>query len=161
MDRGVHYPVPEGSVVVAIPTPEDLDFLAANLRPEDVREVADSPFNTERKSVRDVLEEMALHPATRVARHRGVPYLVFGVTVLEENGMRVAYPWLMGTPAMVSFHKGLFVQARKWLSAIREDCDAVFNYFDIRNETHIKWALRMGFRPTQALLNNYYLGMIL
>jgi hypothetical protein len=157
MDRGVYYPVPSGSIAISVPTDEDLDFLAANLRTEDAREVAESPFNPHGLPARQIFEGVKDLPGTRVVKHKGVPFMIVGV--LFQGG--TAFPWMLGTPAMKSFHKSIFIESKKWLGQIKQHSPVVFNYFDIRNTTHIKWALRMGFRPTKVLLNNYYLGMIL
>lgn len=128
------------------PTAEDLEYLAENLREEDLREI--NTVSPGSDTLRLLIESAESSDRCFVVRKDGVPVVIFGSKGTEDVlsiGAQAADIWLLGTDA-IKLNKTSFLKlSRKVIQEISEDVDYLWNIVDPRNELHIRWLQWLGF----------------
>jgi hypothetical protein len=117
--------------------PDDLDYVANHLRPQDVAEVrahGHSPLDALRYSA-------GVSAICHAALLDGEPVAVFGVAELEPG---LGSPWLLGTPGVLRARSYFLRLAPRYLSAWLERWPALLNYVDSRNTVSVQWLRRLG-----------------
>ncbi len=129
-------------VRIEVPTKDDLDYLARNLRQSDVDEVYAAT------GVRDmrfaVKASVAVSEESLVGRVDGVPVCVWGVqagSLITRHGI----PWLVGTDAVSTYQRAFLRRNKKWVERVRQDYSYLMNFVDVRNDKAIKWLEWLGF----------------
>lgn len=132
---------PPKSVTVRPLAPGDVEFVAANMRQEDVDEVWASSFNTPIRAltcaVRDAEKVWALD-------YDGQPVAIFGVS---RRGYlsNVGAPWLLGTNE-IRKHTAAFLRlSRVYVPIMAEGFVRLENFVDFRNKLSIRWLRWIGF----------------
>ncbi|WP_295842529.1 hypothetical protein [uncultured Xanthomonas sp.] len=129
------------SLTYRSPTASDILHVAANMRQEDILEVAASHGHTPLQ---------ALAYAT-TASHRsfaavwmGVPVCIFGFT---EHAEGITSVWLLGTDDLVSpaVRRVFLREARRITSEWADTFGCIFNYVDVHAEHTRKWLAWLGF----------------
>jgi len=125
-------------------TPQDLDYLAANLREIDKAEI--KAFNG--MEVREGLEFcLENNDEVWIACVEGVPACIFGLSeaTQEDEENTSAVIWALGTDLLFEHKKALNLISRKVIRDWLNRFDVLFNYIWSKNETHIRWVEGMGF----------------
>ena len=130
--------------------PDDLDTIAANLRPADAKELEAASGHT---NFRDRLTmSVALSSEVRVAECDGVPILVFGIADDPERTGNdlcdtIAAVWAVGTPAVSRFRRALIADSRavirRWFVEHPKVARMV-NFSHASNALHHRWLRAMG-----------------
>lgn len=124
-------------------TREDISFIAANLRDEDVAELRaargdDVPLDT--------LLYYSFESSTRTGTFtdgQGRPFALFGVAANSERPY-VGVPWLLGTEAVKDNAKGFIVLAKKELAQWSE-FEYLHNFVHNENLTSKRFLEHIGF----------------
>ncbi len=132
---------PDYGVTVRRPLLSDLDYLAENLRPDDVREL-----EAHGTSVEESLHHgLTASDRAFVATKDGHPILIFGVVTHEEEGLRKGAVWMVGTPEMRSITRLFVMHSKSWIGELARGYDLLWNYVDCRNSLHHRWLEWCGF----------------
>lgn len=131
---------------IAPATPEDLEYVAANMDPADAAEV----WATAHKTPIEALTLSAgVSRETWAGRADGRAVCIFGVGTrfaLDTVGV----PWLLGTPE-IRQHKRLFLRASKvWVSDRARQYSVLENWVDSRHTRAVKWLRWLGFTIEDA-----------
>ena len=146
---------------LAIATPEDLEFIAANMDPADVAEV----WAMGRKTPLEALKaSAAVSREALVGLADDTPICAFGIgqrTLMDNVGI----PWLLGTPE-IRKHPKIFLRASKnWVRQAARRYTRLENYVDARHTRAVKWLKWLGFTldepapygPDKMLFHRFYL----
>lgn len=122
-------------------TPDQVVFIAENLRSADEREVrgltSGAPVAALSFSARTSVR-------TFCATYDGTPVILFGVGAgaIPEVGM----PWLVATPDIAKFKIAFLRHSRQYLLALRAEGNfKIFrNIADMRNDLHVKYLTYLG-----------------
>lgn len=130
--------------------PEDLEYVALNLRSEDAQEIETSTGMT------DMVEAMKL--SAKLSREvyavfpilddvQGKPIAIFGVTD-DPRHPGVGVCWLLSTPMLFVSSRDILKEAPKWLHRWIDNkyASGLHNVIDQRNKRHVEWCKRAGFR---------------
>lgn len=121
-------------------TQADIDHIAANLRPEDQREM--EVFTEDPKA--ELRRGWKSFPLVYSASVEGEPAVVMGVEPQVRDGSgRV---WLLGTPKCEERPIALMKEARLWRDRWLDRWSPLWNVVDPRNEMHVRWIESIGFR---------------
>lgn len=133
---------------------EDAHILAANLRQADIDELEAqgvTPFESLISGFRcsDVCYTLL--------DDDNYPVAMFGTcTVPEITETYAATIWLLASPAIEKCKIFFLRNSKKWLEALIEPYDIVFNMVDARNELHIAWLEWLDFKFTDDIEVNGY-----
>ena len=117
---------------VVVATPNHVDHIANNMRPEDIKEV--SSFNATPKDA--LLNAIAHDEATMtVLCPDNIPYAMFGVGC--TNGE--AYIWMLGTTDIIKHKFEFLKRCREWVWGLVGIYEKVYNYVHEDNKLAIKW----------------------
>ncbi|TXH16744.1 MAG: hypothetical protein E6R03_04980 [Hyphomicrobiaceae bacterium] len=127
--------------IVRRPTPEDVEFIIANIRDEDVAEIA----ALDGGNVRDALNETPdMDKNAFVWEREGKVHAIFGVNPVPELG-KVGVIWLLATKTFDD-HFMVFAAACKTVfGVVIKDYEYLFNYVHSENKKSIKWLKWLGF----------------
>ncbi|MGN6552079.1 MAG: hypothetical protein ACTHJ3_19615 [Pararhizobium sp.] len=53
--------------------------------------------------------------------------------------------WMCSSPELLRYRRLLLTEAPKWLERLHDLYPLLGNHIDVRNTTHVRWLLRMGF----------------
>lgn len=125
-------------------TPQDLDYLAENLREADKNEIKAFNGMEPREGLQYCIEG---NSETWIACVEGVPCCIFGLTEVEgdDEESKSGVIWAMGTELLFQHKKTLNLVSRKVIRDWLEKYDVLFNYIWEHNTTHLEWLKRMGF----------------
>ncbi len=152
MDRQLHDELrASAAVTYGRPSSVDCAHIARHMRPSDVRELLEHPFNMDRSVLEMAHACVSVSEQAWVACADGEPFVMFGV---QRPSQTVAHPWMFGTPLMLRFRKQIVQEAPKWLEALRGEAVLLSNIFDTRNTVHIRWAKSLGFEPSEQVVNH-------
>ena len=126
-------------------TPQDLDYLAANLREADKAEMKAFNGMDPREGLEYCIEG---DKETWIATVEGVPCCIFGLTeilVEDDDDTKSGVIWAMGTDLLFKYKGHLNRISKKIINNWLEKYDVLFNYIWEKNEVHRQWLKRMGF----------------
>lgn len=121
-------------------TPRDLEYIAANLRPADRRELHAAYGEDVAGAMSGSVERSTI---CRVALLAGNPITIFGVNPSRDAG--VGHPWMVGTPEMEKYARHLLVDGKAFVDAAMYRFNVLFNYVHADNLKSIRWLKRLGF----------------
>lgn len=112
--------------------------LAPNMRETDAKEVLASngldPLSALIASIQNSRKPETIYANGKMVGMRGV-----------GHAGTVGYPWLLGTPEMVSFAKSLHATAKPWVDNYLLEYPLLYNYVSEDNRAAILWLKRLGF----------------
>jgi hypothetical protein len=150
MDCQLYDQLPAHKVAYHYPTEEEVDYLVANLRDSDRLELTENPYRNPDEDLYH-LAQRCVRDSEKVwvVRDSGFPFLLFGVSRISAE---VGAPWMFGTDLMSKHAKRITQLSPLWLQHF--NYPVLANLFDTRNDTHIRWAYRMGFQDVAEYPNN-------
>lgn len=127
-------------------TEADIEYIAANMRKEDVEEVAASDGGTPEAALR--LGYEVCNPCW-TALVDDKPAAMFGIGTFAGEGIfnseMVGIIWLLGTPAITKYGQAFAKHSKLWLDAAMEHYDVLYAMMDCRQEVHARWLRWCGF----------------
>ena len=118
---------------------EDIEPIAADMRPADAAEVLACSGRTPEQALR--ASWMASRWAFTVIGD--VPVAMFGVADWGDGG---GSPWLLATPRLLSDHRSDFAKgSRGVMFGMQESFTYLENYVDARNIDSVRWLRWLGF----------------
>ncbi len=126
--------------------PADAARLAFNMRACDRDEVWASHMRT---PVEAVTMGIFFSLETRVAKYKGEPFLIFGVTPatsLSDRGII----WMLGTTLLADHRTWFLRESRREVSRISRGFRTVENWVDARSRANIRWLRWVGFQIGEA-----------
>lgn len=123
------------------PTNEEIEWIANNLRPEDIDEIkastcSDNIYGVIKKSLELSDETYA------VINSDGKAVGVFGIRSHEGDGI----PWLLTTREIEKFKRQFKIQSQEIVNEWLNKWPYLYNYVDCRNKVAIKWLKTIGFK---------------
>ncbi len=135
--------------IVRRPTPEDVEFVIANIRDEDVAEIT----ALDGGNVRDALAETPdMDKNAFVWEREGKVHAIFGVNPVPDMD-RVGVIWMLATKTFDE-HFMVFAAACKTVfDAVVKDYEYLFNYVHSENKKSIRWLKWLGFdvKPAEPI----------
>lgn len=128
------------------PTQEMIQFIADNMRQDDVDEVLAASNLTPFDAITKGIE---LSDMTSVAVINGDIVAVMGVvktSVLGCNGV----PWLLGTTHVSKHYREFLGSSRSVLNAMINVCPNLVNHVYVKNTVSIRWLKWLGFKIEEA-----------
>lgn len=144
-----------------VPIDSDLEFIAENMRADDVAEVLaagnESPLEALVSSVKH-------SKAVVVASYEGAPLVIYGLvkpSILSTTGII----WMLGTNQSLDYPREFMVYTRRVLKEMLLECDELTNYVHDENVRSIKWLKALGFTmddraphgPFDAMFRKFYM----
>ena len=132
--------------------PEDIDFLSARLRKEDIAELDAAGYLSASSALLQgyVISDLCF---TGLDPETGEPALMFGVVRTEEDiGFNTV--WLLGSDAITRHGKRFARYSRHWIKTLAETYGAIGNTVDLRNVFYLRWLLWCGFRRVTTVKTN-------
>lgn len=116
--------------------------IAADMRPEDVREVWASHEHTPEEAL-----DASFWRSTKAwtCLVRGSPAFMWGVAPRESLLGNVGCPWLLGTPAIKDVRRDFVRNCRKYVGMMQELYPRLENYVHAENKVSIRWLKWCGF----------------
>lgn len=121
------------------PTQELIEYLAENLRSEDVAEVAASSGLSPLEALMRSWDD-----STTIGMKDGVPVLIFGVAH-NDHVEGEGFPWMLATDDLEKCPVAFMKECRKWVDWMHDGYPKLRNFVDARNKVHIKWLKYLGF----------------
>jgi len=127
--------------VVRKPIQDDVEYLIANIRPEDAEEID----ALDGSSVRRILDETPdLLKNSLVWEVNGRIVCMFGVTpIKEQEGMGII--WLLATEEFDKYSRMFVVRCKRVFKEVMSKYEYVFNYAHSKNVKSIRWLEWLGF----------------
>lgn len=123
-------------------TQEDVEFLIANVREEDIEEIDALDGST----IRDALEETPnLLDNSEVWEVDGKVVAMFGVTPVEDHA-GVGVIWMLATGEFEQYSKMFAIRCKRVVEKMISGYEYIFNYVHTKNENSIKWLEWLGFK---------------
>lgn len=119
----------------------DIEYLAANLRQEEVREIWASHLQTPEELLPGLVERSF---DVYTAHNKDTIVAITGVTPLSLVG-GWASPWLLTADTLVGHPRLLLIGTRIMLDKWKSDYVLLENHVDARYEQSIRWAKWAGF----------------
>lgn len=123
---------------------KDAIDLAANLRPEDIREMRstmDEEHSLEAVLIFNIAASTQSY--TAVDHETGRVIVMFGVAPAGDGSGSI---WLHGSDLMHRHSVSFLRQSKRYVEALHRDYPLLSNWADLRNEVHINWLRWLGFR---------------
>lgn len=131
----------ETDQIVRRPTPEDVEFVIANIRKEDAKEVA--AFDGD--NVRDILETTPdLEHNAWVWERQGKVHAIFGVNPIKDHD-KVGIIWMLATESFDEHFMAFAAACRVVVDEMIKGYKYVFNFVYVENRKSIKWLKWLGF----------------
>lgn len=121
------------------PTVEDIAHVAANMRQEDVLEVAASHGHTPTQAL---TASILASDFSLCCVMGDEPVCIFGAV---EAGEDAASVWLLGSEGLHKYPRTLTAEARRLLPSWARTYGALFNYVSEDSKTTLLWLKRLGF----------------
>ena len=136
-------------VELLVPTLQDVEHIAANLRAPDVRELQ-AMYGPGVDLLHCLLLSVAVSDDVYVAvSAAGEPVALTGVAPVSLLG-GLACPWLLGTEASVRYPRDIVAHGRRLVRKWERKYSHLFNYVDARNGRSIAWLRHIGFTISEA-----------
>ena len=140
-------------------TPADVEAVAADLRPQDLREIAATSTSDACTAVRQAFEVSRKTWAGRVDE---ATVCLIGICTPELLSGR-SYPWFYGTNKLLAHRSAFLRRAKPFARMMHEEAGTLVNWVDVRNRKAILWLGWMGFKvdvskeiPWPATGQNFY-----
>ena len=136
-------------VELLVPTLQDIEHIAANLRADDVRElqaVYGPGVDLLHRLILAVDVSEDVYVAVSAA---GEPVALTGVAPVSLLG-GLGCPWLLGTEASVRYPRDIVAHGRRLVRKWESRYSCLFNYVDARNTRSIAWLRHIGFSISDA-----------
>jgi hypothetical protein len=130
----------QDGITVQRATRADAEYVAYNMRRQDVQEIWDAAHLTPASAMKYSVEKTVFCLSIRV---NGVPVGLFGVngvTMLGNNGI----VWLLGTDDIKKIGYRFVKHSRKFVKMMNEFYPVIFNYVSIENTVSIAWLKGLG-----------------
>lgn len=127
-------------IVVRLPTFSDVEYIAENMRQADIDEINASSGITPLEALREGIEISAI---CRTFEINDVKIAMAGIVSIPDFE-DVGIVWMLGTNDIKKYSKSFTKVSRETLKHIFKIYSKLINYVDCRNETAIKWLLRLG-----------------
>lgn len=115
--------------------PSDIDIIAANMRPEDVREI----WASNRVKPKRALEiGLMVSDYVMTMESNGQPFAMWGV-VKNQQMPYAACIWLLGTPEIEKVWLYFGRTSKKVIRKLLEEYEILYNHVDVRNQKSITW----------------------
>ena len=125
-------------------TPADVEYLIANVRPEDVEEVDAFDGST----IRESLEELPDLDNTEAWEVDGKVVCLFGVTpVPEYPGTGVI--WMLATKEFNKYTRLFPARSKEVIADAVHRYYYIFNYVHSKNEKSVNWLRWLGFECSE------------
>lgn len=123
-------------------TQDDVEFLIANVRPEDIEELN----ALDGSDVRSSLEETPnLIENSEVWEVEGKVVCLFGVTPVEElEGVGVI--WMLATREFNKYSRLFPIRSKEVIADAIRRFDYIFNYVHTKNQKSVNWLRWLGFK---------------
>lgn len=131
----------ERSTLIRPIEPADIEAILADLHPDVVEEVENSPYAHPREALERSVQVSA---DVRTGLVNGEPIAIFGVGVqslFSETGV----PWMFATNGVQRYPTTFIRQSREVVRAWRAHYRYLGNYVDASNVLAVKWVQWMGF----------------
>ena len=129
------------SVKFEAPTEESIQFIADNMRDEDVTEV----WATARHNPREAIDiSIKCSHYASVVTINGTPMVILGLSVhnvLTGSGA----PWLLGTHQALGHKRKFLSETHQVVDAMLNICPNLHNFVYAENKISIRWLKWMGF----------------
>lgn len=128
------------------PTVADVEYLAENMRQQDVDEVWAASHFSPIEAIQTGVDESDY---AVVALNGDVPVMIYGLKKLglvSDNGI----PWALGAYGVYQCRKELVTMSRSIVDKMLDICPVLFNYVDCRNTVSIHWLKWLGFTMHSA-----------
>jgi hypothetical protein len=119
-----------------------LQFIAENMRNDDIEEVRAASNKTPIKAITDGVR---ISDFSSVAVINGDVVAVMGVvkgSTLSDSGVA----WLLGTTYISKHRREFLDNSHKVLNAMLDICPELSNYVHAKNKTSIRWLSWLGFQ---------------
>lgn len=124
-------------------TPEDVEYVANNLRKEDREEV---------------LAAVGIEPTVCLPQYLSEGREVYAAGLCMDNRAEILYGfdpifgvdraaviWLLSTPRIFDYPVEFVIQTNRLFEEAHQRFDLLTNFIDARNERHIRWLKKLGF----------------
>ena len=135
-------------------------FLVRKTEPQDAFELAERLRIADQNEIRAALGKDPLAVLARcpvispvcytVVNEHGRPVAMFGITP-DRSDPEAGIPWALGTPELTRNRIAFLKESRSWLKHFQQGYRKLWNYIDARNEVHIRWVTRIGFRIVERI----------
>lgn len=135
--------------IVRRPTPEDVEFVIANIRDEDVAEIT----ALDNGNVRDALYETPdLEKNAWVWEREGKVHAIFGVNPVEGLD-KVGVIWMLATKTFDEHFMVFAAACKVVVEHMIKNYEYLFNYVYVENRKSIKWLKWLGFdiKPAEPI----------
>lgn len=127
--------------IVRRPTSEDVEFIIANIRDEDVVEVAE--FGGD--SIREILSSTPdLDKNAWVWEREGQVHAIFGVNPVEDLD-KVGVIWMLATKTFDDHFMAFAAACKVVVDVMISGYDYTYNYVSVKNKKSIRWLRWLGF----------------
>lgn len=125
---------------VRLPLPGDSEFIAANMREADRKEVWAASHITPEKAMATSIKNS---PYVFTIIHKDEPAAMFGGARMTLLGDGI--PWLLGTDAILDAAIPFLRHSRQYVDFLLGRLGRLENYVDERNSVSIRWLTFCGF----------------
>lgn len=133
--------------LVRRPTPEDVEFVIANIRDEDAAEIA--AFDGGNVSDALLRETPDMDKNAFVWERQGQVHAIFGVNPVEDRD-KVGVIWMLATNTFDDHFMAFAAACKVVVEEMIKDYEYVFNYVHADNIKSIKWLKWLGFDVRDA-----------
>jgi hypothetical protein len=77
-----------------------------------------------------------------------IPIAMFGYLHVNDETAQV---WMLGSDELTQNKKWFVRESKGWLIDFAKQYRVIYNFIDARNELHIKWIGRMGFKIVESV----------
>ncbi len=135
--------------IVRRPTPEDVEHIIANIRDEDVAEIA----ALDGGNVRDALNETPdMDKNAFVWEREGKVHAIFGVNPVPDMD-KVGVIWMLATKTFDDHFMAFAAACKVVVEHMIENYEYLFNYVYVDNKKSIRWLKWLGFdvKPAEPI----------
>lgn len=122
----------------------DIEFIAQNLRKQDVDEL--KAVHGEGVDILDLLyRSIKLSQFCQIGycERTGEPVCIAGLTRTHDENVGV--PWLLGTERLYGFGRAFVIEGKRVVDEMLSITKFLVNYVDCRNTAAIRWLKHIGF----------------
>lgn len=122
-------------------TPQDIPYLAENLRTADKKELLAASGSTPTQALEDAFTQQRL--GIWVGVYEGNPEIIFGVS--EGDIDYVGFPWMVCTDKLKESPREFVSQCKTWVNGFSRSYPLLLNFVHAENDLHIRWLKWCGF----------------